>query len=78
MTPTANSDWTIRVQFSQVPGFKEHCFATASKGPCTKTLALPGNPPIAPVRLVTPWKRGREAAELEIESIIAKHEAGIP
>lgn len=78
MSTTANSDWTIRVQFSEVKGFTGQCFATACKGPITKSLDLHGNPPIAPVRLVTGWVKGQELAERDIEALIAKHEAGIP
>ena len=78
MSATANSDWQLRVQFSQVEGFKGQCFADACKGPISKTLALPGNPPVAPLRLVTKWKNGRLLAEQALDKLISKHEAGIP
>lgn len=77
MSATANSDWQIRVQFSQVEGFKHLCFADACKGPISKTLALPGNPPIAPVRLVTKWKNGKFLAEQALDKLISQYEAGL-
>ena len=78
MSATANSDWAIRIQHSQVPGFTHQCFATASQGISGKVLQVPGEPPVADVRLVTGWKDTRDMAEQEIETLIAKHEAGIP
>ena len=75
MIPTANSDWDIRIQHSQVPGFTHQCFATASQGISGKVLQVPA--PVADVRLVTGWKDTRDMAEQEIEALIAKHEAGI-
>ena len=77
MIPTANSDWSIRIQHSQVLGFTHQCFATASQGISGKVLQVPGEPPVADVRLVTGWKDTRDMAEQEIEALIAKHEAGI-
>ena len=78
MSTTANSDWIIRIQHSKTPGFTHQCFATASQGFSGKTLQVPGEPPVADVRLVTGWKDTRAAAEQEIEELIARHEAGVP
>lgn len=78
MSATANSDWQIRVLFSQVEGHKGTCFAEASKGFTGGTLALPGNPPIAAVRLVTRWKSGKIPAEQALDKLISEYEAGIP
>ncbi len=77
MSATANSDWQIRVLFSHVEGFKHTCFAEASKGFTGATMALPGNPPIAAVRLVTRWKPGKLAAEQAVDKLISQYEAGI-
>lgn len=75
MSATANSDWIISVQFSQVDGFAGQCFATAHKEPCSK--ALHGTHYVAPLRLVTGWVRGLAAVSRAIEEQIARYEAGV-
>jgi hypothetical protein len=78
MSTTANSDWQIRTVFSGIEGFKNTCFSEASKGFTGAVMQIPGNPPIAAVRLFTRWKPGKIAAEQAVWDLVAKHEAGIP
>jgi len=77
VSASACSDWTIHAQVSQVSGFKGQFFLQAHRGEVRPSTS---GTPTAPERVATGWHHPGElhAAEMELESLIAKHEAGIP
>lgn len=77
MSASACSDWTVSAQVSQVSGFKGQFFLQAYRGEVRPSAT---GIPTAPERVATGWHRpgDLQAAERELESLISKHEAGIP
>lgn len=77
MSTPACSDWTVSAQVSQVSGFKGQFFLQAYRGEVRPSAS---GTPTAPERVATGWYAPGtlQAAERELEDLIAKHEAGIP